>query len=137
MSADETTARDDAEGTRGFAFIIGQLGDGDLADEIARKQRKLIETLTGHAYHYKSAAKGRITVEIAFTVDDDGVVEARGSVKVKEPPPKSCKATLWATKGGNLTAANAKQGKLNLREVPVAPPVRDLPPRGEVKEIGQ
>lgn len=137
MSADETTARDDAEGTRGFSFIIGQLGDGDLADEIARKQRKLIENLTGHAYHYKANAKGRLTVELSFSVDDAGVVEVRGTVKTKEPPPKACKATLWATKGGNLTAANPKQGKLNLREVPAAPPVRDLPPRLEVKEPGQ
>ncbi len=137
MSRDETTAQHDAEGTRGFAVVLGQLGDGDFADEIARKQRKLIDQLTTDAYYFKKDAKGSLTVEIKFSVSDDGVVEAKGSVKTKEPPPRASKATFWATKGGNLAAENPKQMKLPVRDVSAATPVRDIEIKRDIREAGQ
>lgn len=135
MSEDKTTEK---QGTRGIAFTIGHLGDGELSREIERQQSKLVEVITDYASAYAAKGKGSLTLKLDYVADTDGTVRVSGDVKIKEPKPKARGALFWATKGGGLSAENPRQTKMKFRDVnSESKEVRDVEAVKELKEVGQ
>lgn len=132
------SAAEEKEGTRGFAHVLGHIGEGELSIEIAKQQQRLVNALTDHAYTYQAKAKGSLTLALSYVAEPDGTVRILGEVKIKEPKPKARGALFWATKQGNLLAENPRQTKLPLREVAGQGPAREVEAKPvAVKEAGQ
>ena len=125
-------------GDRGFAPLLGHIGDGELLHDLTKQLRTLVNECTTHAYDYQTKGKGSLTLSLSLVAEQDGTVRVTGDVKIKAPKPKARGALFWASKNGTLSAENPRQTKLPLRDVnerTVA--VRDLNEKPEVKEAGK
>jgi hypothetical protein len=112
MKNDETT-----EGPRGFGVLLQHIDDGGLHTELSEAVQKLTTDLTDQVEAMGQDAKGTITIVLSLAARRNGTVDVGADVKVKTPKPKRANTLFWATKGGNLTAENPRQGRLPLREV--------------------
>ena len=86
-----------------------------------------MKKLEQYAITTSRKGKGVMTIKLAFTVDDRGVVQVVPDLSIKEPKPIRGEGIFWITKDGNLSPENERQPKLpGLREVP-QPQTRDVP----------
>lgn len=116
------------EGARNFSVVLGQIGEGDLVEELSEGLHELVAFLKGHTETYHRDAKGSLTLVLAVNALGNGTITIAGDVKIKKPVKKRAGSTFFLTPGANLTLENPKQQKLPLREVQTKPtPTRDLP----------
>lgn len=108
---------EEQEGPRAFSVLLQAIADGELHLEAGKKTQALLKKLRDHAETNNSTASGKLTIELGFRIDARGVVTVGHSVEAVEPKTKRAPATMWLTKGGNLTPENPRQMSLGLRTV--------------------
>lgn len=125
------------EGPRSFARFIEALGEGDVHAELSQELFELGRKLLSQARARMANVKGTLVLKLKFDADPKGVVDIEHSVEVKVPKPRRAAATMWLTKGGNLSPENQRQQVLpGIREVtaPAAAP-RELEDAPGVQEV--
>lgn len=109
------------EGPRAFARFIENVGYGQAHTDLSVEMQELGRELYAMAMHMHSPQKGKLTLELAFTVDPDCGVAVRYQIKTKRPDRQRPGSVFWVTKHGNLTVEDPRQQKLPLREVSAPP----------------
>lgn len=119
MLKDETD-----EGTRSFAFLLQQIGDGTLHGQASDELRRVVSELSALAQRVDAKVKGGLTIKLSLSAKPNGTVEVDGVVEAKLPKPRAAgQSVFWISKGGNLSVDNPRQQRLPLREV--TPPPRE------------
>lgn len=125
----EKPAEEEKEGPRSFAAIFPTIADGDPHIEASRLLHELLKACRVEAIRNNSNSSGELVIKIKASVDPAQVATIGCDVSSKPPKPKRPKATMWLTKGGNLTPESPrKQGEL-FRDVsaPAQPAQVDQP----------
>lgn len=121
-------ATEKQEGPRSFARFLEQLGDGDVHQELSDELYELGRQLLTQARARLQEVKGTLTLKLKFKADPKGVVDIDHVVEVKVPKPKRAAATMFLTKGGNLSVENPRQ--------PLLPGIREVAlPAETVREV--
>lgn len=119
MTKDETD-----EGTRSFAFLFQQIGEGALHGQASDELRRVVAELSALAARVDAKVKGGLTIKLSLAAKPNGTVEVDGVVEAKLPKPRAAgNSVFWITKGGNLSVDNPRQQRLPLREVNGPAPV--------------
>jgi|SRR5690606_22136906 len=105
------------EGPRSFAVVFQTIADGEAHTEASEEMQGLLKLLQEEARNTNGTASGSMTIKLGLKVDAKGVATIAYSVDVKKPTRKRPGATMWVTKGGNLSPDNPRQQKLPLRDV--------------------
>lgn len=105
------------EGPRAFSVVLQAIADGEAHQEAGQKLHDLLQTLREHAELNNSSASGKLTLELKVKVDARGAASVGYDVAIVKPATKRVPATMWLTKGGNLTPENPRQMSLGLRTV--------------------
>lgn len=105
------------EGPRSFAVVFQTIADGEAHTEASEEMQALLKLLQDEARNTNGSASGSMTIKLGLKVDAKGVATISYSVDVKKPTKKRPGATMWVTKGGNLSPDNPRQQKLPLRDV--------------------
>ena len=121
-------AEENAEGPRSFGHFLAQLGDGYAHAELSSQLHELGKRLDQEADVQNKKVQGELTLKIKLTCEPNGIVGANYEIHRKEPAPRRPGSIFWVTKGGNFTAENPRQTKLDLHEVPGG--------RGDMRDIG-
>lgn len=114
------------EGTRSFSVFLAQVDDGEAHAELSRELHALCAALDEECKN-TGKAKGKLTLDLAISVEKGGLVTVGYEVRKREPKKSRGGSVFFLTKGRNLTTENPRQQKLPLREAPK--------PSAEVKEV--
>jgi len=109
------------EGPRSFSVVFQAIADGEAHAEASEEMQSLLKSLQDEAKNTNGSASGSMTIKLGLKVDAKGVATIAYSVDVKKPTKKRPGATMWVTKGGNLSPDNPRQQKLPLRDVSTPP----------------
>lgn len=118
----------DGRPIRGAASTFGQfvaiLEDGQFDADVALAMRDMAAELQDIAAS-QGSAKGKLTVEIDFKVDN-GMFIIAAKHKVKLPDPVRPKSVAWTTEDNRFTPTKPNQGQLF--------GVRDVTPKGGLRD---
>lgn len=100
------------EGPRSFGVFLAQVDDGQAMIVLSQEQHDLLVALAAEAERTQTAAKGKLTLTLGFTVEPSGVTGVTYATATKEPTPVRGGSMFWLSKGNNLTVENPRQKKL-------------------------
>jgi hypothetical protein len=103
---------------RKFAALIDSLEDGRLDAELSLKLHELNTKIARQAEEL-GKAKGEIKLTLKLEAESGGTMQIAADWSIKEPKPQRVRSVMWLTAKSHLTAANPKQQKLPLAEVPM------------------
>jgi hypothetical protein len=107
-------------GPRAFANYLTQMEDGRLHSEASEQTQTLVKDLMTHVGSFGGKAKGKLTVTLDFSAEDNHVMVV-GSVSVKSPKFPRQRTLFFADKNHNLSTKDPKQVELPLAAVPSDP----------------
>jgi len=114
-----------------FDELIAQIDSGQFNSDLTHELRELTVALNARAQE-GGAAKGALTIKLAFVAANNGRVEIAAEATAKRPGPRKTTETRWIGKRGELAASDPRQDPLPLRTAG-APANDDAPlrtPRG-------
>ena len=115
-------------GPRAFNHLVGALADGDAHEELTSALHKLTAAMRNEAHARNGKVKGKLTLELAFTVEPNDVVSIEYAVRSKAPDPRRPSTILWATRQNGLSPQNPKQmGFGEIKEVQATHKTRTAP----------
>jgi len=117
------------EGPRSFAYVLQQIGDGDLHDELGLELQKLVGRAFALALVPVGEVRALLTLKLSIKAMANGAIAVAGDFSSKAPTAPKAGSVFYATKGNNLTLENPRQQKLPLKEVPQ--------PKTQVKELAE
>ena len=100
-----------------FADVIATSTRGAINDDATAEMRKLVAEMQTVQRNRGGEPKGKMTLELSFKVNENGVFEITSDIKVKRPAMAKTRAFLFATKDGSLSEEDQRQMKLPLGEV--------------------
>lgn len=108
-----------------FGQFIGFLEDGQFDADVALDLKNMAADLQDLAAT-QGAAKGKLTVEIDFKVEN-GMFIIAAKHKIKTPDPVRAKSVAWTTEDNRFTPHKPNQGQLfGVRDVSSGSRVRDI-----------
>jgi hypothetical protein len=115
------------EGPRSFSVFMHELSEGEAHGEASQKLHELVNKMQDAALDQGKEVKGEFTLSLKLKVDPRGTASVDYTIKAKAPDRHRLRATLFVTKGGNLSVENPRQQTLPLREVAgQAAPAREV-----------
>lgn len=123
------------DGPRDFAVFISQLAEGEANGELSKQLHELVVACQEKAEQVAGSASGEIKLNIRVKVDARGVAVVGWESVQKLPKEKRAGATMWVTKGGNLTPENPRQQSMFVKEVPLHNEERIIEESNEVKAL--
>ncbi len=108
-----------------FLAFFRQINRGEFLSEMGETLRDTNDKLSSIAAR-GSKAKGVVTITLAITHEESGLVTVQPDLKVKLPPTVRAKAVFWADADGTLVNKDPRQTELPLREVQRQAPAREV-----------
>jgi hypothetical protein len=122
-------------GPRAFANYLTSLEEGRLHAEASEQTQVLVKDLMTHVGSFGGKAKGKLTVTLDFSAEDNHVMVI-GSVSVKSPKFPRQRTLFFSDKNFNLSTKDPKQTELPLTAVPNDPVLADVPvPNAAVRKV--
>ena len=117
------------EPTHPFEQFLRMLEDGRFHSDLSAALRDLGADLNNHSHAYGGKPKGKLSIEIGFTLNK-GIFDITADYKVKKPEAPRERTIAWSTPGNNFVPQNPQQ--MNLPGV-----VRDVTSssRSEVRSV--
>lgn len=103
---------------RGLDQILGLADNGAYHPALLADLAKLVSELQDFSRAFGGVkAKGKISLDIAFTIDRFGQIDMEAQHKLTQPKAPKAKGIAWTTEDGALTPANPAQMRMDLRDV--------------------
>jgi len=118
---DSAETETNEEGARSFARFAAAVNRGELEAVASYELHDLLAYIGPEAKSRRAKVKGKFTLEISLTADEDGTVSIWYDVRTKRPPLKTMPTMLYLTTGNNLTEKDPRQQELPLASVPSRP----------------
>lgn len=116
-SKDHRDTRREEEGPRNFNVFLQNLAEGEAHTTLSAELFELGRKMQEEAHARGDKVKGRITINLGFVTEPNGIVSVGYDVTVKAPKPRRAVGTYWLTPGGNLSPEPVKQLKLPIQNV--------------------
>lgn len=101
--------------TRPFIDVFRQIESGILLDELADRQKEILEAVR-HTHK-----KGTLTITLSYTPEGNGQVSIEADIKAKAPKMPRGRTLFFITPEANLERNDPRQTEMELRTVPVEP----------------
>lgn len=100
------------KGPKAFVEFVEEVADGHLAADSSRELLRLMTECHSLAVTENRLGKGKLTLELAITVDPRGEIDVTYCHKVKTPQRATARGRMWMDAEGNPTSVHPKQLEL-------------------------
>lgn len=97
--------------TRPFIDILRQIEAGFLLDELAERQRELVEAIQ------HTGKKGTLTITLSYVPESQGQLSITADIKAKAPQMARGRSLFFITPDHNLDRHDPRQQELDIRLV--------------------
>jgi hypothetical protein len=103
---------------RGIDALLLLADNGQYQPDLMARNAALIEELRAFSAAFGGVkAKGKLKIEIDYTVDRFGQIEIVVGDTVTRPKSPKSKGTAWTDEDGELTIANPNQTRFEVRDI--------------------
>ncbi len=97
-----------SEPTRSFSWVVQQIQNGDLHEELGDALREINMALVDHVQEFGGKPKAKLKIAINFHLDK-GIFFITADYEVKKPARPAHGSIMYGTPGGNFSVDNQRQ----------------------------
>lgn len=104
-----------------FILFVQMLEGGELVDELTNQLQEINAEMNNFRQDYGGKCKAKLTLDIDFILNKDGIFEIVAKSKSKTPDRPRGRTIAWSTPENHFTPQNPRQLNLPIRSVDDSP----------------